>query len=113
MSDLVSTVETILSPLTRLGIRPDRVGIAVSLTLRFIPVLIEQGSRIREAQAARRVKAPLTFLVPLIIRTLRMADGVGEALEVRSSLGDSCGRRNIPDTMNPLNAVQVSPKGAP
>ncbi|MCL2784696.1 MAG: energy-coupling factor transporter transmembrane protein EcfT [Propionibacteriaceae bacterium] len=83
MTDLISAVETWLKPLMRVGVRPDRVGIAIALTLRFIPVLIEQGRCIREAQAARGVKARFTYLVPLIIRTLRMADGVGEALEVR------------------------------
>jgi len=83
MSDLISTVETLLTPLARFGVRPERVGIAVALPLRFIPVITEQGARIREAQAARGVKARFTYLVPLIIRTLRMADGVGEALDVR------------------------------
>ena len=85
MSELISTVETILSPFSRFGLRPEKVGIAIGLALRFIPVLIEQGTKIREAQAARGVTAPFTYLVPLIIRTLRMADGVGEALEVRST----------------------------
>jgi biotin transport system permease protein len=82
-SDLIGAVEALLSPLARLGLRPERAGIAISLALRFIPVLVEQGTRVRQAQAARGVRAPLTWLVPLVIRTVRLADGVGEALEVR------------------------------
>ncbi len=82
-SDLIAAVETLLAPLARFGLRPERVGIAVALTMRFIPVLSEQGRRVREAQAARGVTARTTFVVPLIISTLRMADGVGEALEAR------------------------------
>jgi len=85
MSDLIATVETILTPLSRFGLHPERVGIAIGLTLRFIPSLVEQGALIREAQAARGVRSRFTYLVPLIIRTLRMADGVGEALEVRGA----------------------------
>ncbi|MCL2482975.1 MAG: energy-coupling factor transporter transmembrane protein EcfT [Propionibacteriaceae bacterium] len=87
MSSLIATVDTILGPLRRWGLDPDKVGIAIALTLRFIPVLVEQGAMIREAQSARGVKARFTYLVPLIIRTLRMAEGVGEALEVRGTAG--------------------------
>ncbi|MDR0285315.1 MAG: energy-coupling factor transporter transmembrane protein EcfT [Propionibacteriaceae bacterium] len=86
MSNLIATVERLLAPLTRFGVHPERVGLALALTLHFIPVLAERGARIREAQAARGVRARFTYLVPLIISTVRMADGVGEALEVRGTL---------------------------
>ena len=83
LADLISTIESALTPLARFGVKPDRVGIAIGLVLRFIPMISEQASYIRQAQAARGVRAPFTYLVPLVIRTLRMADGVGEALEAR------------------------------
>jgi len=82
-ASLIATVETVFTPLARFGVRPERIGLAIALALRFIPVLGDQGRRIREAQAARGVKAPLTYLIPLVIRTLRMAESVGEALESR------------------------------
>ena len=88
MSDLIATIETLLKPLSRFGLHPERVGLAIGLALRFIPSLVEQGALIREAQAARGVKSHFTYLVPLIIRTLRMADAVGEALEVRGAAQD-------------------------
>ena len=96
MSALITSVESALKPLRRFGIHPERIRIGVGLALRFIPVLVEQGACIREAQAARGVKARFTYLVPLIIRTLRMADGVGEALEVRMTL--------LPDDWTPPQA---------
>ncbi len=83
ITDLVATVGQVLRPLARFGVDPDRIGLAIALALRFIPVITEQGRRIREAQTARGVHAPLTYLAPLIIRTLRLADGVGQALEAR------------------------------
>jgi len=83
LSDLITAIERILAPLARFGLKADKVGIAIGLALRFIPLITEQTARIREAQAARGVRAPFTYLVPLVIRTLRLADGVGEALEVR------------------------------
>ncbi|MDR2975215.1 MAG: energy-coupling factor transporter transmembrane protein EcfT [Propionibacteriaceae bacterium] len=85
VSDLVASIDVAVSPLTRLGVRTDRFSLAIALALRFIPVIAEQGRRIREAQAARGVRAPLTYLAPLIIKTVRMADGVGDALESRGA----------------------------
>jgi biotin transport system permease protein len=85
MDKLIDIVQWVMQPLKPFGVQPHRIGIAVSLTLRFIPVVVEQGAKIRQAQAARGVRAPWTFLVPLIIRSLKMADGIGEALEVRTS----------------------------
>ncbi|MCL1923095.1 MAG: energy-coupling factor transporter transmembrane protein EcfT [Propionibacteriaceae bacterium] len=90
-SKLLAIVERGARPLALFGLHPENIAIAVSLTLRFIPLVLEQSARIREAQSARGVKAPWTFLVPLTIRCLRMADGVGEALEVRSGLGTTLG----------------------
>ena len=92
MSEIIATIERVLSPFAQLGFRPERLGIAIALALRFIPVLVEQGTHIRQAQAARGARSRFTYLVPLIIRTLRMADAVGEALVVRGL--DSPGQRS-------------------
>lgn len=106
-TELIDTIERALGPLRRFGVRPERVGLAISLTLRFIPVISEQAARVREAQAARGVRAPLTFLVPLAIKTIRMADGVGEALEVRGVDAEEPVRYDHPGS--PLNSVQRFP----
>ncbi|MDR0959830.1 MAG: energy-coupling factor transporter transmembrane protein EcfT [Propionibacteriaceae bacterium] len=82
-SALIDVIERVLGPLRRFGVDPGQVGIAVALTLRFIPVIATQAARIREAQAARGVRSYRSFLLPLVISTVRMADGVGEALTVR------------------------------
>ncbi len=85
---LIDAFETGLSPLRRFGVRPERVGLMVSLVLRFIPVLLEQAAVVRQAQQARGVRDVRAFLVPLVIRTIRMADGLGDALEVRGVADD-------------------------
>ena len=87
MSDLIASVESLLTPLARFGVHPERVSLAIALTLRFIPVLVEQGAAIRQAQAARGARGYSVYLMALIIRIIRLADGIGEALEVRSALG--------------------------
>ncbi|GAB0103332.1 energy-coupling factor transporter transmembrane protein EcfT [Nocardia sp. JMUB6875] len=82
-SAMVETIERILQPLKPLGVRPDRVGLLIAMTIRFIPVIREQAELVRSAQRARGIERSTVFLVPLLIRTLRMADGVGEALDAR------------------------------
>ncbi|MFI1916378.1 energy-coupling factor transporter transmembrane component T family protein [Nocardia sp. NPDC020380] len=80
---MIDTVERALGPLRPLGVRPERVGLLVAMTIRFIPVIREQAELVRAAQKARGIERSTVFLVPLLIRTLRMADGVGEALDAR------------------------------
>ncbi|MFJ4651732.1 energy-coupling factor transporter transmembrane component T family protein [Nocardia sp. NPDC088792] len=80
---MIDTVERALAPLRPLGVRPERVGLLVAMTIRFIPVIREQAELVRAAQRARGIERSTVFLVPLLIRTLRMADGVGEALDAR------------------------------
>ncbi|NNH73006.1 energy-coupling factor transporter transmembrane protein EcfT [Nocardia uniformis] len=80
---MIDTVETALRPLKPLGVRPERVGLLVAMTIRFIPVIREQAELVRAAQRARGIERSTAFLVPLLIRTLRMADNLGEALDAR------------------------------
>ncbi|MFI6869132.1 energy-coupling factor transporter transmembrane component T family protein [Nocardia sp. NPDC050406] len=80
---MIDTVERVLRPLKPLGVRPERVGLLVAMTIRFIPVIREQAELVRAAQRARGIERSTAFLVPLLIRTLRMADNLGEALDAR------------------------------
>lgn len=85
VSDLIATLERILSPLRPLGVDPERVSLAISLAIRFVPALGSVLSEIREAQRARGLdRHPLALLVPLLVRTLKMADEVAEAIDARS-----------------------------
>ena len=72
--------------LRRLGPRVParRIGLAVALCLRFIPAIQTGVGEAREAQQARggRARAP-GLAVPSIIRTLKLADAVAEAVYAR------------------------------
>ncbi|MGJ6981303.1 energy-coupling factor transporter transmembrane component T family protein [Aestuariimicrobium soli] len=87
---IIDAVVWVARPLRRLGVDPDQLGLLIALVLRFIPVIADEAARVREAQAARGVpprgmRAAFGWISPLVIRTLRMADGLGEALEARIS----------------------------
>ena len=110
-SALIDTVEWLCRPLRVFGVQPDRIGVAVSLTLRFIPVIGDKASAIRQAQAARGVRTFRSFLVPLLVATLRAADGVGEALDGRGLESRPPSTERLPDRRTPPNHGGVHRSG--
>lgn len=73
-----------LGPLRRFGVDPDRVGLLVALGIRCVPVVVGLAEEVRDAQRARGLTAsPRAFAVPLIVRSLRHADALGDALVAR------------------------------
>ncbi|TVR98419.1 MAG: energy-coupling factor transporter transmembrane protein EcfT [Rhodospirillales bacterium] len=84
LSEMIETLERAMAPLTRFGVNPAKVSLALSLALRFIPLLYDRVREIREAQRARgRERSIVSIAVPLLVRTLRMANDLTEALEAR------------------------------
>jgi biotin transport system permease protein len=82
--DLLDVVERAASPLRYVSVRPDRVALLLALTLRAVPVLAATLDDVREARRARGLeRSPRALLVPLVVRTLRHADRLGEALVAR------------------------------
>ncbi|RCK35767.1 cobalt ABC transporter permease [Thalassospira xiamenensis] len=84
-SDMLAALERAMRPLARFGVNPEKVSLAFSMVLRFIPVIAQIGHEIRDAQRARGLdKSVLALVVPLIIRTLKTADDVADAIDARS-----------------------------
>jgi biotin transport system permease protein len=75
----------LLQPFQKLGwVNSERVALVFGLTLRLIPELSVQWQEIREAQAARGLSAnPFTMGVPMLLRTLRRAQDIADALDAR------------------------------
>nr|WP_257907313.1 energy-coupling factor transporter transmembrane protein EcfT [Janibacter limosus] len=83
-SDLIDVVVRVCGPLRRVGVNPERVGLMLQLAIRAVPLVIDTGRRVREAQHARGLGAsPRAFAVPLIVGALRRADAMGDALAAR------------------------------
>ncbi|WP_138734876.1 energy-coupling factor transporter transmembrane component T family protein [Modestobacter excelsi] len=86
VADLVAVIEWLCAPLRLVGVRPGRIGLAIAMTLRFIPLVAERGARIREAQAARGATRPMfLMLVPLLVQVLQLAHTTAEALDARGA----------------------------
>jgi biotin transport system permease protein len=85
VSDMLDTVMSAVRPLAYIGISPAKVGLTFALAIRFIPVIAEQFAEIREAQRARGLERSYRAIaIPLIVRTLKMATEIGDAIEARS-----------------------------
>lgn len=83
-TDLVDAVVAGCRPLRVLRVDPERVGLLIALGIRCVPVVVGLAEQVRDAQVARGLGAsPRAFAVPLLVRSLRHADALGEALTAR------------------------------
>lgn len=81
---LVDALVSVLRPLRRLGVDPDRVALVLGLSVRAVPVVAGIAGEVRDAQRARGVRVDVrTFGAPFLIRSLRHADALSDALRAR------------------------------
>ncbi|MGW0160857.1 CbiQ family ECF transporter T component [Mycobacterium sp. NPDC003323] len=73
-----------MTPLARFGFPVRQVAVALALTIRSIPLLVDIIRQVDEARRARglRISARIVF-VPIIVTALRAADDFNEALIAR------------------------------
>jgi biotin transport system permease protein len=83
---MLDTAAVLLRPLRRIGVDPDRIGLLLALTIRCIPLLAGIVTAVSEARKARGLGFSLVALAaPVVIRALRSADALGEALVARGA----------------------------
>jgi biotin transport system permease protein len=83
-SAMVDAIVVACRPLRLVGVDPERVGLLLALAIRSVPVVVGLAEEVRDAQLARGLGAsPRAFAVPLIVRSLRHADALGDALVAR------------------------------
>ncbi|MDD4839684.1 MAG: energy-coupling factor transporter transmembrane component T [Clostridia bacterium] len=91
---LTDALESLLKPLKVVRFPVHDVAIIMSIALRFIPTLLEETTKIMNAQKARgasfdtgglfaRAKAMLPILIPLFVSSFRRADELAFALDAR------------------------------
>lgn len=85
-SDMMDSVIAATEPFRRFGVDPERVGLLFSLAIRGIPVIAGIVHEVSEARRARGLGSDLrALLVPVVVRTIRHAERVGEALVARGT----------------------------
>ncbi|WP_208971156.1 CbiQ family ECF transporter T component [Kineococcus rubinsiae] len=86
---LLDAVVSALRPLRRVGVDPDRIGLALLLAVTSIPVVAGLLVDSRAAAAARGLpRDPRAVLVPTVLRTVAHAHAVSEALAARGLVDD-------------------------
>jgi energy-coupling factor transport system permease protein len=91
---LAEGIMLLLRPFRRLRLPVDEFGLMTLVSLRFIPVLIQEAEQLMKAQISRgadfttgsigvRIRRLGTLLVPLVQGALRRAGDLSSALEAR------------------------------
>ncbi len=108
IADLSRGVERLLAPLARLRFPAHEVALVLTIALRFVPILAEEMERIVKAQISRgadfggqgrlhfirQTRQLLPLLVPLFLISLRRAEELAQAMEVRCYVGGA-GRTHL------------------
>lgn len=84
VSDIMDTLTTAMQPLARFGLPVDTIALALSLTLRMIPLQVMAASEVLEARKARGATGSIiAFGVPVVIRTINRSKAMGDSLIAR------------------------------
>ena len=92
--ELISGIERFMRPLKIFKVPSHDLALMISMAIRFVPTILDELNRIKEAQTARgacfksgplliRMKATASLLIPLILGTVRRADTLTAAMESR------------------------------
>jgi biotin transport system permease protein/energy-coupling factor transport system permease protein len=95
--ELVDGLERLIRPLRVLGVRSHDIALMVSLALRFVPTLLDEMRRVREAQEARgasfrgglvrRARRTVSLILPVALGAFRRGDELALAMEARGYRG--------------------------
>jgi len=91
--EMTDAVFKFFSPLKRFKFPVEELSLITMISLRFIPLLLEEAVNLRKAQMSRgasfegglirRIKKTLPLLVPLFVSSFRKADELALALDAR------------------------------
>ena len=84
VSDMLRTLQRGLRPLRRIGVNPDVIGLTIALAVRSVPLLMATVETAQQARRARGRGWSMTALgVPVVVRSARVAEELGDALIAR------------------------------
>lgn len=92
-TQLMDAFSSFLAPLKKLGVPADDIALALSLAVRFIPLISEQLDQVRRAQLSRgaafdggplqAIRAWVGALVPVLVGLFRRGETLALAMEAR------------------------------
>lgn len=96
--EITDGLESLLHPLNKVKFPVHELALMMSISLRFIPTLMQETDKIMKAQTARgvdfssgpikdRVKAIIPLLIPLFVNSFKRAEELAIAMEARGYRG--------------------------
>lgn len=96
--EITDAIESLLRPLKKIKFPVHELALMMSISLRFIPTLMQETDKISKAQASRgvdfrtgplkeRIKAIVPLLVPLFVSAFKRAEELAMAMEARGYQG--------------------------
>lgn len=96
--EITDGLESLLNPLKKLRFPVHEMALMMSISLRFIPTLMQETDKIMKAQIARgvefasgplmeRIKAIIPLLIPLFVSSFKRAEELAIAMEARGYRG--------------------------
>lgn len=95
---IADATESLLKPLKKLKVPVYELSLMLSIALRFVPTLMDETTKIMNAQRSRgvdfsagslkeRIKAVIPLLIPLFVSALSRAEELATAMEARGYRG--------------------------
>ena len=94
---LTDGLEKLLQPLERIQIPAHEIAMVMSISMRFIPILLDETERIRKAQISRganfegnlfkKIQSLVPILIPLFLSAFRKANELALAMDARCYRG--------------------------
>ncbi|MBN1878456.1 MAG: energy-coupling factor transporter transmembrane protein EcfT [Anaerolineae bacterium] len=114
-TQIVQGLESLLSPLTQLGLPVHDFVLIIQVALRFLPLLAQEAEYIAKSQAARgaewgtrggsplrRARQAIPLLLPLFLTALHRAENLALAMEARGYAGSMAQGARQRTSMYPL-----------
>jgi energy-coupling factor transport system permease protein len=115
--EITDAIEDMLRPLNKVRFPVHELALMMSISLRFIPTLMQETDKISRAQASRgvdfrtgpikdRIKAVVPLLVPLFVSAFKRAEELAMAMEARGYQGGE-GRTKLRELKIELRDIMV------
>lgn len=96
--EIADGIESLLNPLKKINVPVQEIALILSISLRFVPTLMQETEKIMNAQRARgvdfssgnliqRMKKVVPLLIPLFISSIDRADQLAVAMTARGYRG--------------------------
>ncbi len=96
---IADATESLMQPLKKLRVPVHEIALMLSIALRFVPTLMDETTKIMNAQRSRgvdfsegslisRIKAVIPLLIPLFVSALTRAEDLATAMEARGYRGE-------------------------